>query len=363
MSNKSKFLKSLVATLFVTVSCSKPLNTAPVYQNTAPAIVEQDLGPISAEDVILDTSDKAEAKRDDSFLKLENTTVKHSIEETYAPELYFDSLEDAYMTSVPRFLDTGIKLEANRALWKNPRLKERVTASELATYTTSKVKIKGLNLTLMLQTDNKVTPYDPVVYTHKFQIGEYTNLQYWFFYSYNDTKGIGGNKIIHKCGNHQGDWEHVALRIKTANYTSAKTEEDFLRAIDGVYFSQHNSGQNDERKFKKVGDTDLHMDGTHIKGYVARGTHATYSEPSGGKGYLLASVAGIKLYDKADGKGTSLKSINNLVDFNSQPWSKYGGRWGEISNDICSIAELVSDSSNDGPTSPYYRDNYAKSDW
>ena len=96
---------------------------------------------------------------------------------------------------------------------------------------------------------------------------------------------------------------------------------------------------------------------------MARGTHATYSEAHTGNGYLLGNVAGIKLYDKADGKGTVLKSINHLVDLNTQPWNKYAGRWGKISNDICNIAEWVSDASNDGPIGPYYKESYDKTDW
>jgi hypothetical protein len=364
MGKQSKFLSGLITAMIIT-ACGQPINNPPMSYTPVPPVIEQDFGPLSPADITLDTSDVPPpvSRPDNTILKVENDIVNLTIEQVYAPALYFDSQESAFLTSVPKFLEMGVKLEAEKPFWKNPRLKDKVTAEELAAYTTPKVKIKGHNLRLMLQTDDKRTAYDPVVYTHKFQIGESTYLQYWFFYSYNDASSVAKPALIHKCGKHQGDWEHVSLKINTAKYTAAKAEDDFLAAIDGVYFSQHNTGQNDFRKFKKVGDSDLHMEGTHIKSYVARGTHATYSEPSSGKGYLLGSILGIKMYDNADGKGISLNSTGHLVDMSSQSWSRYGGLWGEISNDICTPAEWVSDVSNDGPSSPYYRDNYNKSDW
>ncbi len=285
------------------------------------------------------------------------------MENRYAPIIYLDSKEKSPLTSVEKFLEMGISLEAHGLLDKSITLRKKVNIRDLAKFTTKKIKIGGKELPLALDTGETTSEYVPVVYYHTINKDKYTYIQYWFFYAYNDTSWINPNQIIQQCGNHEGDWEHISIKINDKKYLSAISENDYYQAIEELYFAQHNIGDNDFRKFKKRNDSSIHFEGTHVKAYVARGTHATYSEPDDGKGYLLADIAGIKLYDFTDGKGIRLESSGHLVNLDDQDWNKFGGRWGKISDDICNLAESVSKISNDGPTSTMYRPYYYNTDW
>ncbi len=281
------------------------------------------------------------------------------MEEVYAPTLFFDSGEKDPLTTVEAFMQVGPTLQGRKGIKRYKIIKEKPTLEDLAQNTSKKVKIDGDEYELMLQTKAQVSRYEGVVYTRKLQKNDFTYIQYWFFYSFNDTSSLGGNAITRKCGNHQADWEHISLKINTAKFEAAKDDEGYLKAIEELYFSQHGKGQNDERKFRKTKDKEVHFEGTHVKAYPARGSHATYYEPHKGPGYLLIKTLG--LYDHADGKGIALKSQGHLIDLPSQPWSKYAGRWGEISDDICNLAEWFSDASNDGPPGPIQQ--LPGSDW
>lgn len=246
----------------------------------------------------------------------------------------------------------GISLEGKKKIGSYKVLKDKISGQDLANYINPKVRIENDEYQLMIQTKDQISKYDEVVYTRKTIKNNYTYIQYWFFYSYNDIKSTGGISLIHKCGNHQADWEHISVKVNNSLFKNAKNDSDYLKAVEGFYFSQHNKGQHDERKFRKIGDKGLNIEGTHVKAYPARGTHATYFEPHVDKGYLLTNLLGMKLYDKADGKGTIFKTQGHFVSLENSIWSKYGGKWGKISDDICSIAEWFSSASNDGPIGP-----------
>lgn len=64
--------------------------------------------------------------------------------------------------------------------------------------------------------------YDPKVYVHFHIAGSNCYIQYWAFYPYND--GVN---------NHEGDWEHIAVRISSTNPATAQVQQ--------VYFFAHDS--------------------------------------------------------------------------------------------------------------------------
>lgn len=275
-----------------------------------------------------------------------------AIEDIYAPILYFDSLEKQPLTSVESYLNLGTSLEGRKGIGRYKSIKSPVTLKDLSDNTKQKINIENSDYEIYLQTKDQVSKYDQIVYTRKTIKNNITYLQYWFFYSYNDIKGTGGINLIHKCGNHQADWEHISIKINNSSFQSAKNDTDYLKAIEGVYFSQHNKGQHDERKFRKYGDKEISFESSHIKTYPGRGTHASYSEPSPESGYPLVNLLGMKLTDKADGKGIALKTEGHLSSLENASWSKFGGKWGKISDDICNLAEWFSSASNDGPIGP-----------
>ena len=97
-------------------------------------------------------------------------------------------------------------------------------------------------------------PHDWVTYVHVYpRIDGGINLQYWFFYPYND-----GPLFF----DHEGDWEHVTVELAPDQTPRA------------VYFSQHSNNNpgvyrawNEVRKF-----------GDHPIVLSARGTHASYPD-------------------------------------------------------------------------------------
>ncbi|MFT3891976.1 MAG: hypothetical protein QM730_10110 [Anaerolineales bacterium] len=91
--------------------------------------------------------------------------------------------------------------------------------------------------------------------------GEWTILQYHFFYAFNDWR-LGANGVNH----HEGDWEMVAVYLKND-------------APYAMLFSQHGFGAmelwQDVRCVKDVNGKQT----THPLVYVALGSHANYSKP------------------------------------------------------------------------------------
>lgn len=271
------------------------------------------------------------------------------IEKIYAPVLYFDSKEKAPLTSVETYLKTGVSLIGYKGGKKYKIIKRKVKRGDLEKYQSRFINPGKEKLELALQTENKISPPENIVYTRSIKKNNYIFVQYWFFYSFNDVSDTGGNEFIHKCGNHQADWEHISLKINSDKFINSKNENDYINSIEEIFFAQHNKGQHDERKNKKAHDKSVSFEGTHIKAFPARGTHATFYEAGE---YNIADILVLRLNDFADGKGKVLNSENFLSDIESYSWSKYGGRWGQISDDYCNIAEVLTKASNDGELGP-----------
>ncbi|GIW21637.1 MAG: hypothetical protein KatS3mg068_0644 [Candidatus Sericytochromatia bacterium] len=269
-----------------------------------------------------------------------------NIEMIYAPIINFDSQETHYITSIEKYVEMGLTLKGKNKIGFSKKFKTITNANELSMYVDKSID----GFTLYLDSNDKVSDFDRKVYTRKVIKNDYIYLQYWFFYSYNDTKGIGGNFLIHKCGNHQADWEHIGIKINSSKFNTATNNDEYISAIEEIYFSQHAKKSHIERKFKKP--KDVIFKETHVNVFSARGTHASYAKPHQGKGYFLHNVLGMNLYDKADGRGLKFETENYLQDLESSSWSKFGGRWGKIDDDYCNLIEWFSDASNDGPYGP-----------
>jgi len=289
------------------------------------------------------------------------------VEERYAPILYFDSKEKIPLTSIDAILNAGVDLMGDKAVVQNKLIAKNVTKDILAKYPDPVVNIGGDKYELMLDYKGQITAYVNEIYFNKKIIANNTYIQYWFTYSLNDIFAIGGGSTIKACGNHEGEWEHIAVKINNTRLATAKTDKDFVLAIDEIYFAQHARSQHPERKFLKPTDMGVYFENTHVKVFVAAGTHASYNSPSSGIGYYLVSVLGTPLYDQADGRGQVVKTHQGrLVDLNKQPWINYGGRWGKVSHGLCSVIEWFSDASNDGPLGPAAGDNkvyFERSEW
>lgn len=114
--------------------------------------------------------------------------------------------------------------------------------------------------------------------------GDVLNLQYWFFYAYNDWgNGYGG------FNDHEGDWEGFHVFFKLAGGQPVEPPSH-------VCFLGH-----DSRMTKPWVHPEVEKVGTHPVIYVAAGSHASYPQP---KLYPLVEL--YNLIDYATGDATTL---------------------------------------------------------
>lgn len=180
-------------------------------------------------------------------------------------------------------------------------------------------------------------PRDWRVYGHVYPnaIGG-LDVQYWFFYAFND--GVG--EI-----NHQGDWEAITVRT------------DATHAPVGVYFCAHG----DCSTFRARGDLTWWRD-QHPVVFVADGSHASYPSLADCEN-ALRELPGPSCEDRADARwftggdtggeaGRAGGGVINVGErdrpLNGQRFILYYSRWGEI-------GEL---SFTSGPITPSFKETW-----
>ena len=176
------------------------------------------------------------------------------------------------------------------------------------------------------------------------------DIQYWFFYAFNGCSAVGADildiitKVIEvpPLGEHQGDWEHVTVRI---NGNSSDNE------LVGVYTAQHGWGKwHKKNEYNKVHDT------VRPSLYSALHTHATYDSPGIKKIKAIGPTGfDIGLLDQVDkkgqiwdplstGAGIDLVSVNVTgVDFSDAPWTNFQGHWGPPTDEKETVTTATKD--------------------
>jgi len=149
------------------------------------------------------------------------------------------------------------------------------------------------------------------------------DLQVWYFFAYNDFIA---------SANHEADWEHMTLSISKD-----------LQLVS-VFFATHDAGDrfDDPSVLERV-------EGTHIVGYIADGSHATYATV----GAHAAPVPFTSDHTYAGGPvWRSWQNYANLGEvgkiLGGQTWAAYGGRWGEVGET----------SFTSGPPGPMFNGNW-----
>ncbi|MFL5813180.1 MAG: Vps62-related protein [Bdellovibrionia bacterium] len=128
-------------------------------------------------------------------------------------------------------------------------------------------------------------------------------IEYWYHTPYNLATRVG-------IGNHQGDWEGVAMLIELED--SRGTLEHRLLAS---FYAEHETGT-----WRCAGELSRASDGSHIEAFSAIGTHATYPEPGSHRSAVFT--------DKTE-RGTPWQSWENLRPLALEPYYGYSGAWGE----------------------------------
>lgn len=160
------------------------------------------------------------------------------------------------------------------------------------------------------------------------------DIQYLFFYPYNGNISSFGNF------SHQGDWEHITVRVS----------EDGERALR-IYYGAHNAegewyGDEDDDGF----DVD---EGTHPVVYAALTSHASYPRP----GRILRRITSFDglLPDDVVGPGRPWRTWHRVIDVGASVapsthsgWLRFSGRWGRPGHLAGSLAS--------GPPGPAFQD-------
>ncbi len=153
----------------------------------------------------------------------------------------------------------------------------------------------------------------PTYYYRTLREGNFLNLQYWFFYAYNDWgNGYGG------FNDHEGDWEgfHVFFKLDHGRPVEPPSHVCFLG--------------HDSRMTKPWEHPEVEKVGAHPVIYVAAGSHASYPQP---KLYPLVEL--YNLIDYATGDATIVDHAEwvgrALDETNTGPVAAmldYRGSWG-----------------------------------
>ncbi|MBN1887495.1 MAG: hypothetical protein JW850_05880 [Thermoflexales bacterium] len=146
-------------------------------------------------------------------------------------------------------------------------------------------------------------------YYRTVQQGGLLDLQYWFFYSYNDWAGGYGG-----FNDHEGDWEGLHVFFKLDGNRP-------LEPPAHVCYLGHHS-----RLTKPWDHPEVEKVGTHPVVYVAAGSHASYPVA---RQYPLMQI--YNLIDYATGESLTLdhSQWRSRIDLERVPWLlTYLGSWG-----------------------------------
>ncbi|MBN2603922.1 MAG: Vps62-related protein [Candidatus Thermoplasmatota archaeon] len=161
---------------------------------------------------------------------------------------------------------------------------------------------------------SKIDQLGYTVYYRSVKENEIEVIQYWMFYAFN--KG--------ELNQHEGDWEMVQVVLSNGIPTECM-------------YSQHHGGQ-------KASWDQVEKESTHIKVYVARGSHANYLRSFSGKFGIASDIVAANGFILNPGE-------YNLVSIEEHDWSQFGGRWGEFN----SYEDILRGKA--GPQGPKFREN------
>ena len=237
-------------------------------------------------------------------------TQDQQLANQYAPILCFEGYEKCYPVDVSYALNNSFLFETG-----NPEpISTSPTKEMLVNYTSDKYYLDNQRGTVAVNDDGIENNYQSEMAQLGYKVYAHVDtasnaIQYWFFYAFN-----GGN-----LNRHEGDWEMVQVMLSGGQPSQ-------------VMYSQHESGQS--ARWEQVD-----KDGTHVKVYVARGSHANYIKPYSGKIGLASDDVGnngrILQPVSLDSNGYTIELLE------SQPWLSFAGHWGWAGTNDSQAAEAA----------------------
>jgi hypothetical protein len=237
--------------------------------------------------------------------------------EKYSPIFYFEKDEECFPVNASYHIE-------NAELYRFSENGSILISDELSTINLSYYTDEDYFLDNKLGTvyDNniiqdyqsKIDQLGYTVYYRSVKENEIEIIQYWMFYAFN--KG--------ELNQHEGDWEMVQVVLSNGNPTECM-------------YSQHYGGQ-------KASWGQVEKESTHMKVYVARGSHANYLRSFSGKFGVASDIVA------ANGFILNPEEYN-LETLEDKNWSQFGGRWGEIN----SYEDILRGKA--GPLGPKFREN------
>lgn len=244
--------------------------------------------------------------------------AQDTLAEQYAPIFYFEKQETCFPVTVEYHVSNSYLYQIGQS---NP-IDQSPTMSTLSNYSTDGFYLdnqRGDITDMGIINDYQSQQLGFTVYTHIIESGSTTIIQYWMFYAFN--RGTQNQ--------HEGDWEMVQVVLSNDKPSQ-------------VMYSQHHTGQ-------KAFWDQVEKQGSHIKVYVSRGSHANYFRSYSG-------VIGLA-NDHVGANGDILyPSDYDLEVLETQPWLDFAGLWGwaGTTEEEYTTASLLGQT---GPHGPKYREN------
>ena len=185
------------------------------------------------------------------------------------------------------------------------------------------------------------------------------DVQYWFFYPYNDDPVTNPTPVGGDPSNHEGDWEHVTFTIDNPDLN----HPDFLKKLFGfriyaAFYSAHEGGMRIDNPAELEYDDPNRLFTPIV--YSAKGTHASYPHPG-----IYPLLLGFN--DHAAGGGLVFFQGFSKVNMGEKGHPLFGnnfilfaGRWGEPGARLVPGKDKRASSAPQGPaTKPSWDNDYA----
>lgn len=170
-----------------------------------------------------------------------------------------------YLHPKERYLPVSIEFYCkNSKLYKGSPTEQKMVLSDVSSPNLlSDFSDPSYNLVINdgVERENDSLFYIPY-YCHYAEFDSYIDLQYVFLYTRNGPYDICGLQCV-QIGEHPYDLEHVTIRLDKAT-----------KELKKVHFGAH---QGKDGVWKDAKDVQL-FDLTHVKVFIAKGSHATYPD-------------------------------------------------------------------------------------